>query len=151
MKTAEIASTRFNDGYSCSQAVLSAFSDELNLDYQTGLKIASGFGGGMGRTGETCGAVTGALMALGLKLGGLDAASKEKTYAAFREFAERFETRHLTLKCRDLLGCDISTAEGREQAKEQQLHSQVCTKLVHDAAQLVEDLMREAEDENVAS
>ena len=63
------AKSRFENGYACSQAVLSTLSPELGLDENTAFKVASAFGGGMVRHGEVCGAVTGALMALGLKYG----------------------------------------------------------------------------------
>lgn len=137
----ETAVARFSDGHSCSQAVFSAMAEPLGVDHEIAVRIAAGFGGGMGRMAGTCGAVTGAFMALGLKHGGTDSDSKEHTYEVVREFARRFKQRHGTLECKDLLNCDISTPEGREAARQQGLHSSVCSQLVRDAAEIAEDLL----------
>jgi len=87
------------------------------------LKLASGFGGGMGRLAETCGAVTGAFMAMGLKFGAATAEreAREPIYARVRELAARFKACHGSLICRDLLGCDLSTPEGFALAQEKKL------------------------------
>jgi C_GCAxxG_C_C family probable redox protein len=113
----ETAVEKFNMGLNCSQAVLSSYCEQLGLDCQTGIKIATGFGGGM-RMGETCGAVTGAFMVLSLKYGNTaieDTQAKEKTYEKIIEFTKRFRSRVGSATCRELLGCDISTPEGRKQ------------------------------------
>ena len=91
----DLAHSRFSEGFSCSQSVLAAFAPELGLDADAALRVSAAFGGGMGRTGGTCGAVTGALMALGLKYGATvaDPVAKERTYALTREFIARFEAR----------------------------------------------------------
>ena len=65
MNRAETAVATFKGGFNCSQAVLSVFCEELGLDKETAARIAGGFGGGIGHLGETCGAVTGAIMAMG--------------------------------------------------------------------------------------
>ena len=144
MDAKEVAVTRFQEGFSCSQAVFSAYADEMGLDRDTALKIAGGFGGGMGRTGQTCGAVTGAIMAIGLKYGATNAAdkeTKEKVYALVKEFSDRFKVRHEGVTCKDLLGVDIGTAEGHKIAQEQKLYGTVCTKLVKDAAEIVGEIL----------
>lgn len=144
MKHADAAATCFSQGFSCSQAVLSAFASDLGLDPAAALKVSAGFGGGMGRMGWTCGAVTGAYMAIGLKHGatsGQDRAAKENTYRLVREFNRRFEARNKVLTCRDLLGCDISTAEGFEEMKQRGLHQTVCAKAVRDAAEILDELL----------
>lgn len=69
MNQSERAVACFKEGFSCSQAVFSTFAPQLGLECELALKVAGLFGGGMGRLGEVCGAVTGALMALGLKYG----------------------------------------------------------------------------------
>jgi C_GCAxxG_C_C family probable redox protein len=117
------------------------YAEPLGMDTETALKLAAGFGGGMGRMGHACGAVTGAFMALGLKYGGLDPKAKEKTYELVREFASRFKDRHGSLNCNDLLACDISTPEGRERIKQQRLHSTLCPQFVRDAAEILEELL----------
>ena len=141
MSKVEDAVSRFQNGHSCSQAVFSTYAESLGMEGETALRVAAGFGGGMGRMGRTCGAVTGALMTLGLKHGGSQAQAKEKTYELVREFAGRFKARHGSLDCSDLLGCDISTPEGREQIEQQQLHSTLCPKIVRDAAEILEELL----------
>jgi len=111
----------------------------------TALKVASGFCGGMGRMAETCGAVTGAFMVIGLKYGGTEVSdkdAKQKTTATVREFAKRFKARHGTIVCRKLLGCDISTDRGLQRAKDNGLLKR-CPKLVGDAAKMLEDVLRD--------
>ena len=147
MNTKELAVTRFQDGFSCSQAVFSPYAEAMGLDKDTALKIAGTFGGGMGRTGQTCGAVTGALMALGLKYGATDAVdkeTKEQAYVRVQEFARRFAIRNGNdLSCKALLGCDISTSDGQKMASELGLYQSVCPKLVKDAAEIVEEILAE--------
>jgi C_GCAxxG_C_C family probable redox protein len=124
--------------------VLAAYAPQFGLDRETALKVAGAFGGGMGRMGETCGAVTGALMVIGLRYGQAaagDQQAKEKTYEVTREFADRFKDRHGCLDCRDLLGCDISTPEGMQQAREQQLFATRCSQYIQDAVEIVERLL----------
>ena len=106
MNRKEQAEASFKEGFSCSQAVLAAFSDEFRIPRETALRISQGFGGGMARMAETCGALTGAFMVIGLKHGRTraeDDAAKEKTYALCHELVRRFRARHGSLLCRDLL------------------------------------------------
>src|SRR5512145_1594813 len=94
METHRQAELLFAEGYSCSQSVLTAFADRIDLDRDTALRVAAAFGGGMSRAGKTCGAVTGGLMALGLYAGSTDPedkAAKERTYALGQTFMARFK------------------------------------------------------------
>ncbi len=145
MSIADQAAACFDEGFSCSQAVFSAFAPQLGLDRVTALKVAGPFGGGMGRMGETCGAVTGALMVIGLKYGqttGEDRAAKEKSYELVRQFAERFKARNRgCIACRELLGADISTPDGMQKIREKQAFTTMCPKFVRDAAEIVEKLL----------
>jgi C_GCAxxG_C_C family probable redox protein len=132
------------DGYNCAQSVFSIFAPGLGLEEGKAAKIASAFGGGMARKGDVCGAVTGAFMVLGLKYGSSrpeDKETKEKSYEIAREFIRRFTERSGTIVCRDLLGCDISTHEGFERAKQQGLFDTVCAKLVKDSVEILEDML----------
>ena len=134
----------FKEGFCCSQAVLSVYAEESGLCRETALKIACGFGGGMGRMVRTCGVVTGAFMVLGLKYGNIDANKKEikeKTYGLVREFARRFEKRNGSSLCRELLGCDISEPEGLRSAKENGLFTSVCPGLVRDAVEILDEML----------
>ncbi len=136
--------SRFKEGFSCSQAILSTYGPEFGLNRDTALKVAGAFGAGMGRMCETCGAVTGAFMVLGLKYGktlAKDEQSKEKTYSLVKEFVLRFKQRNGTIVCRELLGCDLSTPEGMKHVMEKKLISTLCPKLVQDAAEIIEEIL----------
>ncbi len=143
MTRIEEAVACFKQRYSCSQAIVAAYGPTVGLDRETALKIASGFGGGMGRLAETCGAVTGAFMVLGLKFGSpaSDREAKEAVYTRVREFAVRFKARHGSLVCRDLLGCDLNTPGGMALAQEKKLFSTVCSPYVETAARILEEMM----------
>jgi C_GCAxxG_C_C family probable redox protein len=144
MGRVQTAVSRFQAGCNCSQAILWTYGELLGLSRETALKMAAGFGGGMGRMAETCGAVTGAFMVLGLKHGPAsveDQAAKEKTYELVREFAGRFKARNGSLVCRDLLGCDVSLPEGWQRAKQEKLFSTICPKIVQDAAEIIEQFL----------
>lgn len=144
MKKSECANQCFLNGFNCAQAVFSTYSGDLGLEAETALKISCGFGAGMAYTGETCGAVTGALMLIGLKNGKVraeDEAAKEKTYALVQEFAHRFIDVHGSLKCKDLLGYDISHTDELNVAREKQLFNTVCPRYVVDACVIVEELL----------
>jgi C_GCAxxG_C_C family probable redox protein len=141
----EKAVERFNNGFNCSQAVFGSYSEQFGLNFDRALKIATGFGGGM-RIGETCGAVTGAFMVLGLKYGNTtaqDRQAKEKTYEMIIEFTNRFKARNGSVVCRELLGCDISTQEGQKKARDEGLFSSVCPEMVKNAAEILEEMLTE--------
>ena len=135
----DAAARHFREGFSCSQSVLAAFAPELGLDADAALRVSAAFGGGMGRLGHTCGAVTGALMVLGLRYGATvaDPAAKELTYAKARDFVAKFEARHGATDCADLLGLNIDTPEGQAAAREANLFKTTCPGLVASAAEIV--------------
>ena len=136
----------FKEGFSCSQAVLAAYGEQFDLKQELALRVAGAFGGGMGRMGETCGAVTGAIMVVGLKFGSTtagDLKARENAYAVVREFVHRFKGRNVSVLCRDLLDCDISTPEGMKRAKEAGLIKQTCPKFVKDAAEILDQLIKQ--------
>jgi len=144
MNKAEKAVALFNEGFSCSQALFSAFSEDFGLDRNTSLKISQPFGGGMAHLGEACGAVTGAFMLIGLKYGRTkadDLAARDRTYAKMRQFTDRFKALHCSIQCRCLLGLDLGTEEGMRLAREKNLFQTICVKYVQDAATIVEDLL----------
>src|ERR1700690_2147484 len=114
MDKVETALELFRQRFNCSQSMVASFASELALDTAVALKVACGFGGGFAGLGGPCGAVTGGLMVIGLKYGKDkpdDEAAKEKTYGLVREFVHRFEQRHGTILCRQLINADISTPE----------------------------------------
>lgn len=131
----------FMHGYACSQAVLAAFSEEFGLDHELALRVAAGFGGGMGRMAEACGALTGAFLVIGLKYGG-PPRTKEKTYEMVRLVAEKFRGRNQgCINCRDLLGCHVGTPEGIKEARKKKLFKTDCRKFVRDAVEILEEVM----------
>jgi len=98
----------------------------------------------MGRLGEVCGAVTGALIVIGLKHGHTEAKdkeTKERNYVLVRDFAGRFRSCNGSLLCRELLGCDLTTAEGMEEAKQKGLFTERCPRFVRNAAEILEDVL----------
>jgi C_GCAxxG_C_C family probable redox protein len=124
--------------------VLSSFGGEYGLDREQALRIACAFAGGMARMGETCGAVTGALMVIGLareEASREDNESKEETYRLVRDCVEEFRERNGSIVCRELLGVDISTEEGLTHARVKNLFHEVCPKFVRDAAEILKRLL----------
>ncbi len=132
-------------GFNCSQAVFATLAEPLGFDRSQALKIASPFGGGIGRTGETCGAVTGALMALGLHTGFSepDPQAKEQVYARAREFMQRFKEQQGELACRDLIGIDIGTPEGLQKARQQNVFTTKCLQFIASAVEIAEQMLAE--------
>jgi len=141
----ETASEKFLSGYNCAQSVLWTFAQRFNLDADSALKIACGFGAGMGRRQEVCGAVTGGIMALGLKYGRGESqalTATEATYSKTQELMRRFEAVHGTCNCLNLLkGCDLNTEAGRAQFKEQDLKRITCAPCVQTVADILGDLL----------
>ncbi len=127
----------------CAQTVLSVFAEELGLDKTTVLKIATGFGAGMGRTGGVCGAVSGAYMVLGLRSYPeikTPSERKEKVYSLVQEFNKRFTAVHNSTSCTQLLGYDLSTPQGLAAARENKTFATTCPQLVADAVTILEEI-----------
>ena len=144
MSKAECALSSFRQGFSCSQAVAAAFAADYGLDREAALRLAQGFGGGIARRADWCGALTGAILIIGLKHGRTraeDAAARDKTYALVRELISRFTARHGAVMCRELLGCDLGTPEGQKKVDELKLHQTRCEDFVRDAAAILEELL----------
>ena len=144
MKRDRGAVESFESGFSCSQAVFAAFSEDLGLEREKALRIAQPFGGGIARSGSTCGAVTGALLVIGLKHGRCrveDEAAREKTYALVLELITRFRERHGSIICRELLGVDLSTAAGHDEAKRRGAFTKLCPRFVAGAVEILEAIL----------
>ena len=144
MSSVEEAVSCFNEGFMCSQAVLAAYAGQFGMDHETALRVSAAFGGGMGRMGEICGAVTGAFMVIGLKYGRTqvkDTQSHEKTNKLVNEFVSKFKSLNGSIVCRELLGCDLSTSDGLKIFVEKNLRITLCPKFVRDAAEIVEQLL----------
>jgi C_GCAxxG_C_C family probable redox protein len=128
----------------CAQSVVSTYCEEFGLDRNLGLKVAMGFGGGMARTGKTCGAVTGAYMIMGLsqRINENNAReSIERTYKLMLDFNREFMALHGSLNCKDLIKLDLAIPEQRAKAQDRHLFATVCPDLVRDAAKIMESLL----------
>ena len=146
MDHAEKARALFLEGYNCAQAVLCAFDDLTGLDRETGARLASSFGGGMGRMREVCGTVSGALLVLGLVRGysdPKDPGAKTDHYHLVQEFARRFREINGTIICRELLS-GVRTKPGidPEARTPEYYENRPCLRHVGEAAQILEDLLR---------
>ncbi len=141
----DIAEKKFLAGYNCAQSVLYSFCDDLGLDKDLALKLVCGFGAGMGRRQEVCGAIAGGILTLGLKYGrgeGQDRAVTEETYRRVRELMSRFEAKLGTCNCRALLnGCDLTTPEGQQYFKENDLLNKTCKGCVKMVVEILEDIL----------
>jgi C_GCAxxG_C_C family probable redox protein len=133
-------------GCNCAQAVLCAFAEEQGISQESALRLATGFGGGMGRTSGACGALTGAVMVLGLARGMRrpeDAAAKEPTYALVAEFIRRFRQEQGGVDCTELLGLDLGTPDGLAAARKGNLFATKCNDFIRAAVLLVEEMLGE--------
>ena len=140
----ENAVSTYIDGFNCSQAVLSTFGPSLGLNREIALKVSEAFGSGICQMGEICGAVIGALMAIGLKYGKTkaeDTKATEFTYNYGEEFVSEFTSRNGTIICKKLLGCDITTPEGMKLADEKNLWYTLCPKYIEDAVEILEEIL----------
>lgn len=143
MNRSEQAKELFLSGYNCAQSVVLSFADDLKFSKELAQKMAVGFGGGMGKQQETCGAVTGAIMVLGLLKGeevNNNDELKASSYAAVKDLIRDFVAEYKTTQCRDLIGCDLNTPEGAAKFKEENIMVTVCADCVKKAVEIVEDL-----------
>ncbi|WP_440949696.1 C-GCAxxG-C-C family protein [Methanosphaerula subterraneus] len=146
MTKADEAVASFKSGFSCSQAVLSSFSEELGLDRDTANSVACGFGGGIARTGNICGAVAGAIMVIGMKYGMTrldDNAAREKTYALVQQFIRDYTTKNGSITCPDLLGYDMADPMQFKEAREKKVAARICPGLVEDAVIVLERILND--------
>ncbi len=144
----ERAKDLFLQGYTCAQAGLLAFDDITGLDSTTAAKLSSGFGGGMGRLREVCGAVSGMFMVYDLVCGYAepgDMEAKKRVYADIRELAERFKAQSGgTIVCRELLaGVETTTGGDPEQRTAAYYQKRPCPNLVAIAADVLDEFLRE--------
>jgi C_GCAxxG_C_C family probable redox protein len=143
MITEKEIAEKFMSNIDCAQVVLESAADEVGLDRDEAYRAAAGFGGGMFQ-GGTCGAVTGAIIALGLKYGHYepgDAERKGATMAKVVEFQQRFKEKHGSVVCRDLLGYDLSKPEDMKTVMEKGLLLDFCPKATKDAIEILEEIL----------
>ncbi len=144
MSDIESAVELFINTCNCAQAILLTYGTKFGLTNEQAYKLGTGFGGGLGRHGEVCGAVSGVIMVIGLKYGMTkpdDDDARTKTFEQVAEFIARFSDRQASILCRELLGCDISSPEGREFASKKELFTTKCPEFVREAAKILEKLL----------
>lgn len=147
MTKTEKALDLFSNNFNCSQSVFTAFAPDFGIDEELALKLSTSFGGGA-RNGEICGAVSGALMVIGLKYGHYqsdNSEQKSKAYAISVEFTKRFKEANKSIICRDLLGYNLTVPEEMACIKEKGLFGDICPKMVKSAVQLLEEILAEYE------
>ena len=144
MSNVESAVELFINNCNCAQAILLTYGTKFGLTDEQAYKLGTGFGGGLGRHGDVCGAVSGAVMVIGLKYGMAkpdDNDARTKTFEVVSEFLARFSDHQASILCRELLGCDLSTTQGRDFASEKELFATKCPEFVREAAKLLEEIL----------
>jgi len=144
MTKADDAVTLFQQGFNCTQSILSVFAPDFGLDRDTARRISQGFGAGIVRTDKMCGSLSAAIMVIGLRYGGIradDVAAKEKSYAVVGEFLNKFREHHGSVACTDLLGYDLSDPRQFADAKTHKVAMERCPVFIRDAVRLVETLI----------
>lgn len=134
MDKREQAKQNFLNGYNCCQAVVGVFCDELGLDFDTVMKLASSFGGGMGRLKEVCGCVSAMFMITGIKEGYINPENpleKQAHYLKIQSLAKQFSEINGSIICRELLG-ECPLKDGKKLVKKP------CYEYVKDAVELLE-------------
>ena len=147
MTRREAAMANFKNGYNCSQSIVLAFEDLLPVDGKQMLKLASSFGGGMGRLREVCGSVSGMFMIAGL-LYGYDGPEtgqvKADHYARIQELAHRFEEKHGSIVCREMLGLNVKHDVPVPEARTAEYYKKrPCAEIIGDAAEILEQYINE--------
>lgn len=137
----------FKEGYNCSQAVFGAFAEELGVDFETALKLASGFGGGIGRMREVCGAFTGLTMAASMIYGYNDPKAtdtKAELYEKIRALADKFREENGSIICRELLGLQQAEKSAVPEARTSEYYKKrPCAELCRYAADLLEQFIKD--------
>lgn len=147
MNKTEKALGLFANNFNCSQAVLAAFAADFGIDEELALKLGTSFGGGA-RNGEICGAVSGALMVIGLKFGHCKASDdkqKSRAYNIAVDYTNRFKKANESIVCRELLGYDLTKDDEMSCIKEKGLFTKVCPEMIKSAVKILEEVLSEYE------
>lgn len=127
----------FRDGNNCAQSVFGAFAGEFGMDGDTALRVSCALGGGVGRMREVCGAVSGAAMVIGMRLG----PDKTRVYPVVQEFGRRFREACGSIVCRELLAGTGATAQGAPEARTPEYYrTRPCVELVKEAVRILESM-----------
>lgn len=145
MNHSEKAIQLFGKGWNCNQSVLASWSPEFGVSEELGFKIGLSYGGGMGRMGKTCGAVTGAYTVIGLWAADqADDIPTQKKIAAekVQEFNQHFIAQFGKLECRELLGFDFSIPEEADIIHERKLTNNLCPEFIGKATEILKMVLK---------
>lgn len=143
MTKGEIAENYFRSGYNCSQAVALAFCSETNLDESTTARLTIGFGGGIGRMREVCGAVSGMAFVISAIYG---ESAKGDVYKMIQNVAKQFEAENGSIVCRELLGLQQAESSPIPEKRTQSYYKKrPCPELVHMAADILDEFIKKHE------
>lgn len=139
-KAGDRARELFLSGMNCAEAVLKASMEELGIDDRLIPAVASGFGGGVGRTGHLCGALSGAVMASGIRYGtGSPENDKERAYAIAGSLVRSFSSEFGAVNCGELIELDLSKPEDMKKARESAVFENKCASFVEFCANEIVD------------
>lgn len=147
MNRVEKAIALHKSGFGCAQSVASVFSEEFDIDMVTAQKMAIGLGGGIGRQGEVCGALSGGVLVLGMNYGvnSMDGEAnkiaKEKVYELDKEFTRQYKERTGAIRCNDILGFDMNDPEARAEALAKGIFATRCNQCIQDSVEILEKLL----------
>jgi len=141
-KTSEKAVKYFREGYNCAQSVLLTMFEHWNGKNELIPKIATAFGGGIGRCGSVCGALTGSVMVLGIKYGTNESSLEKrlKAYELTQKLYKQFENQHGSVLCRELIEYDLSNPEELEKARRAKVFEEKCANFVRKAVETLVEL-----------
>lgn len=145
MSRSEKALKLYSEGFNCAQSVIASFADLLDLNEEQAFRIASGFGGGMGRTQSTCGAATGAYMVIGFlrsKYNSNKDISNDESTRLVQEFSNRFAEIHGATNCKTLIKFDLNSEKERAEAEKAEVFKKKCTSYVQSAVEILEDILK---------
>jgi C_GCAxxG_C_C family probable redox protein len=144
MTKAEEAVTLLQQGFGCAQVVFSVFAPDFGIDRDTALRISQGFSAGMSRTDNICGALSGAIMVIGLRYGSPradDIEAKNKTFTAVAELLQKFKKLHDSVDCTDLLGYNLSDQQQLAEAMKNKVMPARCPGFIRDAVAILEAMV----------
>lgn len=142
MNRKEKALKLYQTGYNCAQSIVGAFEDLLGKKTNTMIDISAGFGGGMGRLQQTCGAVSGAFMVMSSLYNHSEKSSKEQLTHDIQHFARTFNQIHGNLNCKNLIEYNLNDPEEHEKAKKNHVFEKKCTRFIETSVELVEDILK---------
>jgi C_GCAxxG_C_C family probable redox protein len=144
MNKPEIASEYMKKGYNCAQAIIKAYANDVGMKEDDAVRMVSSLGGGVGRNGQICGAVSGAALIIGMKFGSTDPANftaKEKAYNKTNELLEKFGAENKSVLCKELIPYDMKNPEELKKAREAGVFVKQCPLYVSSAGRILESIL----------